>query len=172
MAVLKRFEIWLLLGLMAGAVIFALQPDRDVRISATQSEATPREKLADRETSTAPEKPAAASEKPVPLEEEPVVRVEKIRVTKTQQGRLINLTLLGRAEGPEPIDFNSDKDAISITSDKGDVVERFFRPFPDPAVMDNEQASLVNLQYWLRDDEAKFLWVNVMNHKLKAAIPE
>jgi hypothetical protein len=117
---------------------------------------------------TAPTKEDVPDEKP----EEAPFAIQKVRVTPTQQGKIIDLTLLGQAEGGKPIDFNTDKNAISVMTESGDTVERFFLPFPESAVMDADEKSIVNLKYWLKDDDAKFLWVKVFDHKLRAEIPE
>ncbi len=166
MAILKRFEIWLLLGLMTGALVFALKPDPPEGLAAEDTEQVESPEIAE-----SPSLPAAV-ETEEPTETEPLFRVEKVTVTPTQQGKIVDLTLFGQAEGSNPVDFNTDTNVISVMTESGDAVERFFLPFPQPAVMDAEERSMVSLKYWLRDDDTKILWVNIFNHKLKAELPE
>ena len=180
MAILKRFEIWLLLGLMTAAVAFALKTDEvvdeplaevpkpvsPVKVAevVTKPKGTPSDKL----TRTEPPKEKIPENKP----EEAPFAIQKVRVTSTQQGKIIDLTLLGQAEGGTPVDFNTDKNAISVMTESGDTLERFFHPFPESAVMDADEKSIVSLKYWLKDEKAEFLWVKIFDHKLRAEISE
>ncbi len=164
MAILKRFEIWLLLGLMVGALVFALKSDPLQGLAGDEpdEEAKPNE-IAVQATEVDTEKQP---------ETEAVFSIEKVTVTPTQQGKIVDLTLLGQAEGTDSVDFNADVDVITVMTESGDEVERFFLPFPQPAVMDADEPSMVSLKYWLRDSNAKILWVNIFDHKLKAELPE
>ena len=174
MAIFKRFEIWLLFGLMAAAVWFAMKADPgggiDEPLAATV------EKPQTKGKSLAVSKPVEKKlETPEINEEEepPPFQVKKVAVTRTEQGRVIDLTLLGRAHNRvESLDLNADKDAISVVTDTGEEVDRFFHPFAEPAVLDAKEDSLVNLKYWLKSDDAKLLWVSIGDHKFTAEIPK
>lgn len=181
MAILKRFEIWLLLGLMTAALVFALKSEPPVEfeqepkkppVVMTTKKPAPM-KLAEVETEIPASEESIAEEN---IEKEvvsaPPFQIQKVIVTATQQGRIVDLTLLGQAEGSSPVDLNADKNAISVMTESGDEVDRFFLPFPEAAVMDAEEKSIVNLKYWLIDEDTKVLWVKLFNHKLKAEIPE
>lgn len=181
MAILKRFEIWLLLGLMAAALIFALRAETPVEAELGDSNESPPIRVAEvfPDTVSAPVPDADKAEKlddekndAGKKEAEPLFKVQNVKVTATQQGRVVDLTLLGQAKGPDPVDFNLNMDAISVTTESGDEVDRFFLPFPDSAVMDADEKSIVSLKYWLRDDDTKVLWVKLFDHKLKAEIPK
>ncbi len=176
MAILKRFEIWLLFGLMTAAVVFALKSEPPVETEETPVEVPvvtdPDVPDSVKIAETQAEIPPAVENIERPVEPEPLFQIEKVSVTATKQGKIIDLTLLGQAEGSGPVDFNADKEVISVMTESGDEVERFFLPFPESAIMDAEEKTIVNLKYWLTDKDAKVLWVKLFNHKLRAEIPE
>ncbi len=173
MAIFKRFEIWLLLVLMVAAVWFAMRAGdpNEVEIIA---EVDPEQLIESRENSASVtqtvEIPTAKESDPQPVDGG--IRIEKVEVTQTKQGRVIDLTLLGRAKEGEMITLSGDSDDILVETDTGERVEPFFLPFSEPATLESGEESLAKLQYWLKDENANSLVVTVSDQTLHAEIPK
>src|SRR6056297_2805261 len=94
---LKRFEIWMLLGIVVSLLVFAFQP---VEEETTDGEDSSGEVVVEMtvDPGTGIEEPEEAS----PVPEALIVR--DVRVEPTEQGRVVELTLLAHSNSEESVE--------------------------------------------------------------------
>src|SRR5690606_32500519 len=136
--ILKRFEVWLLLAVVAALLVFAFLPEpapepaQPGRTSHPTLSETP-----------APE-PSAAEPETAPA---PGIVLRNVRVLESLGGLIVETTLAGRA--PSGDDLLLDEANVSATADDGEPVPRFFEPFRETASLSGAEDSLATLRWWL-----------------------
>jgi len=173
MAILKRFEIWLLLFLVVGLLVFAFKTEESIE---EKPEVVTKEPTATGSLVVAnqnPDVPVVENEtggknpEPTETEIEGALRIDKIEVIPNEQGRVVDLTLSGRSG--EEGDVSLDEKTLRVTNENGEEIPRFFLPFQKDPSLDAKEVSLVTLKYWLRD-ESDTLWINYRDQRLKAEL--
>ncbi len=176
MAILKRFEIWLLLILVVAVIVFATKTEDSV-------EEKPLVETKVQEPD--PEPPVTASgkiPKVSPVNPDPqadaapdnsvaevagTLRIDKVEVIPTQEGSIVDLTLSGRSGEEGPVSLS--KETLRVTTQEGDEVSRFFLPFEKDPELDPDRDSLVSVKYWIPSGTDS-LWVMYRDQKLKAEL--
>jgi hypothetical protein len=149
--VLKRFEIWLLFALIGAGIWWAFQEDTVEEIV----QITP--------GNTIPGTEALKEENDSSL-----LEVKQVNLSPTQQGTVIELTLLGRSGTDEPVALGTEN--VELLTSEGEDVHRFYLPFdPDPLLPADEK-SLVTLKYWLKNP-VDILWLTYRDQTVKVEIP-
>ncbi len=157
LVIFKRIEIWLLFAVMIGLVVFALKPAPDFDDPKSDSPVV----LSDESDALVPEVPAEP--------EKEVLVVEKVDVVSTQQGQIVEVTLLGRA--PEGNEARLDESTVLARTEGGEPVSFFFEPFRQYSSLDGEEDSLATVKLWL-EEPAEVVWLEFQGKTLKAALPE
>ncbi|MEX2579358.1 MAG: hypothetical protein WD342_09890 [Verrucomicrobiales bacterium] len=158
LVIFKRFEIWLLLALVAALAVFALQPEETLE-QAVETEPEPAKTLAENDANRT-ETPEAV--------EEPGLSVENVSVTGTKQGRIVELTLSGRSSTDEEIAVT--ESTLLAHTDAGDPVNHFFAPFQEPPVLYPDEDSLVTVRLWL-EKPAESIWLDFQGRKVQTELP-
>ncbi|MAS95962.1 MAG: hypothetical protein CMO55_22385 [Verrucomicrobiales bacterium] len=157
LVILKRFEIWLLLVIVAGLIWFAFSPESG---TALEEAPEPVAVLIDE---------MGKSEEGIPEEAEKGLRVDSVNVTDSNGGRIVELTLLGRSETEEEIVLDETRLVASTTA--GDRIPHFFEPFQEKAVLPpGEEDALVTVKYWL-ESQADTIWLDFEGKRLQAELP-
>ena len=159
LVILKRFEVWLLLAVVAALFVFAFRseeptaatPDRDPASAATPHGGDHR-----------------AATTPLPEEPEETFAVEEVTVTPTQGGYIVETTLSRSA--PSGGELVLDESGVTATTDDGAPVNRFFEPFREPALLLASGDSVATLKWWL-ERPADVLWLDLPGHRVKAVLP-
>jgi len=135
MAILKRFEIWLLLILVVAIIVFATKTEESIEekplvvtreqnpeppFVATGKNPTGEQEATDTPRGTAPEKS--------PNEVAGSLRIDKVEVIPSQEGSIVDLTLSGRSGVEDPV-LLSDDETLRVTTPEGDNVYCFLQPF-------------------------------------------
>jgi len=165
LVILKRFELWLLFAVVAGLLVFAFRSTPDAPDPASGRS----------EPSARPPTVAASAEEEAPRgaprEDEAPTRltVNEVRVTPSGSGRIVELALLARAPGEEPVVL--DEQSLSATDEDGAPVPRFFEPFAaEPEALPGDGDEVV-VRLWL-ERPAKLLWLDYLGETAKAELPE
>lgn len=172
MAILKRFEIWLLLFLVVGVVVFVVKNSSDPKVAVVESppeEKTLIQPTTETDTETQPE---GGNDDGIPelpaVSDSQVLRVEKVVSTNTGNGHIVDLLLAGRSGTDEEVLLDAAK--LTVRTPEGDELPRFFTPFHEDPVLDPKEETLVTLQYW-SVDTPESLWVEYRDQRIKADIP-
>ncbi len=144
LVILKRFEVWLLLAVVAALLVVALR-----------DEAGPvppgGEGRAGGPTLSAPPAPGpdAAGPEPAPEGEAPTapIALRGVRVLESSGGLVVETTLQGRSPSGE--DLVLDESNASATTAEGEPAPRFFEPFRETASLAGTEDSLATLRWWL-----------------------
>jgi hypothetical protein len=158
LVILKRFEVWLLLGVVLGSFAFALRPDPARPAPADKGAMT-----AASPARTGESLPAFASEAPPET-----LTVEAVKVTQTDGGMIVELTLSGRSPTGEELTLDEVK--VRATTGDGEPVNRFFEPFSPPPVLLASEDSVATLRWWL-ERPTDVLWLELNGERVKALIP-
>lgn len=166
LVVLKRFEVWLLLVVVAGLLAFALSPEVGGRGGNAVDGRPKTATVSAAEAEAVSEQGDAPPEGP-PEEDAAALRVERVAVIGSAGGRIVETTLAGRP--PEGRDLLLDEASVSAATEAGEVVARFFEPFREPASLaaDGGEATL---RWWL-PQAAEALWIEVDGRRLRAELP-
>jgi len=149
--ILKRFEIWLLLALVAAGLWWSFQVKPINETVATK----PLTAQPDEITEVAPV-------------DSTLLEVRKVSLTPLDKGTIVELTLLGRSGTDEPVSLGTD--SVELLTTEGEGIHRFFTPFdPDPMLAADEK-SLVTLKYWL-NTPVEVLWLTYRDQTVKVEIP-
>lgn len=160
LVILKRFEVWLLVAVVVALFLFAFRPEPGalpdpLALGEAQAAAIT--------TATSPGRAATA-----PLPPTGIIAVEEVKVTPSKGGLIVELTLSGHA--PSSKDLTLDESNLTVTTDEGEPVNRFFEPFRQPAVLLAAGDSLVTLKWWL-DRPTAALWLDLQGERVKAILP-
>jgi hypothetical protein len=150
LVILKRFEIWLLVAVVSALIWFAFQTEPTEIVTAT-----PIGSPATTEPESAPET-------------KPTLLIHEVQVHTTKGGTVVDLTLSGRSPTGEDLVLNSSN--LSARTADGEVVNRFFEPFRESAVLLSDEDTLATTRWWLeRPTEA--IWIQLGEEKIKAVLP-
>tara|TARA_R110002096_G_scaffold292704_11_gene487171 strand:+ start:5017 stop:5505 length:489 start_codon:yes stop_codon:yes gene_type:complete len=159
LVVLKRIEIWLLLIVVAGLFVFALRSTDQI------DESNVPQPIPETLPTVTQEDSAGSAET---IEKDPVV-IEQLTVKPTQQGKIIELTLLGRSLSGEDIELN--ESTLKATTDGGEQLSFFFEPFREAASLSADEDSIATVKLWL-ENQAKSIQVDIQGKQLEAELPE
>jgi len=174
LAILKRFEIWLLFAVVAALLVYALKPHPSPTASARDDSETPepqRTALAAGSKGAAEGQRDAAGAAPEASGRDapPPLAVESVRVTPSAGGRIVELALHARSPGDAPLPL--DEATLVATTRDGSPVPRFFEPFsPEPLALPGDGGEAV-VRYWL-ESPADALWLDFSGETAKAELPE
>lgn len=157
--IFKRFEIWLLIGVVAGLLVFAFQPvEEETSVVVVEKEVTIK-------TLQVEEPPAVV----VAQEEETGFRITKVNVEPTEQGQVIELTLLAQSKSEAALVV--DEKTIKATTNTGVAVPHFFEPFKTFPTVEPGEDSLVTVRLWL-EGSAESIWLDFQGDRAEAELPE
>ncbi|PAW65160.1 MAG: hypothetical protein B9S36_00800 [Verrucomicrobiia bacterium Tous-C2TDCM] len=164
LVILKRFEVWLLLAIVAALIGFALQPppplpgSREIGPEASPGEAQPL---------------------PVPLQgpqsdgipaatTPPTARIREVHVTPSSSGYIVE-TLISRVGG-RATDLVAGEDQVRATTTEGQPVNRFFEPFQATPALLASGDSVSSLRWWL-PAPAESIWIEIDGERIEARLP-
>ncbi|MDF1825864.1 MAG: hypothetical protein P1U68_14550 [Verrucomicrobiales bacterium] len=157
--IFKRFEIWLFLGVVIALLIFAFQPVEEEAVADRVEEAEAVNTLQLEEVVS-----EAATE-----EDSSALKVSKVKVEPTEQGQIVELTLLARSKTDQ--DLALDGKTLQARTETGAEVPRFFEPFQPPQTVGSEEESLVTVKLWL-SSPAESIWLDFQGERVEAELPE
>lgn len=166
LVILKRFEVWLLLGLVAGLVYFALQPPPPLPGTSAPGTGSPVEAAA------APALVATSAKEPpsdaaVP-DTTPSLTVREVRVIPSSPGYIVETVISGGAARDS--DLVLGEDHVRATTPEGQPVNRFFEPFHEVPVLSASGDSPAALRWWL-PASAPSLWIEIEGERIEAKLP-
>ncbi len=156
LVILKRFEVWLLLAVVAALFVFAFRSEDPL-----PADSPP-------QIATVPDGDLGAAADPLPETPEETVAVAEVIVTPTQGGVIVETTLSRRS--PSGGELVLDESGVTATTDDGAPVNRFFEPFREPALLLASEDSVATLKWWL-ERPAEVLWLDLPGHRVKAVLP-
>lgn len=160
--IFKRFEIWLLLGVVVALLIFAFQPVEEEAV-AINEEATEVIKAI---KAIKVDEPLSAE---VSEDEVPGFKITEVKVEPTQQGQVVELTLLAQSKSEENLFVN--EKTLKAKTDSGLEVPYFFEPFRLPQIVGPDEDSLVTVRLWL-SSPAESIWLDFQGERAEAELPE
>lgn len=155
--IFKRIEIWLLFAVMIGLMVFALKTPEEVADSMVSEPVV-----------LSHESDSIATEVPVESKRDSIV-VEKVNVKPTQQGRIVEVTLLGRTQKGDEFVLNDS--TVIATTEEGRPVGFFFEPFRQFGSLTDDENSFATVKLWL-EEPTQVVWLEFKGEKLKAELPE
>jgi hypothetical protein len=163
LVILKRFEVWLLLAIVAALIGFASQPPplpggRVIGPEASRREAQPRpDPLQDLRNDGIPAATAP-----------PKATIREVRVTPSSSGYIVE-TLISQGGGraPEPV---VGEDQVRATTTDGQPVNRFFEPFQVTSALLASGDSVSSLRWWL-PAPAESIWIEIDGERIEARLP-
>ena len=177
MAIFKRFEVWLLLFVIGGAVWFVMQPppaDDDpveaveAKVKAGGSESKP-EKATGAKSGGKTESPGGKKTSPKDSEPEKVAtdserfEIQQAKIVSENGGSVVEISVLGNQD--KKLDLAEPN--ARLVNGEGDHLERFFLPFDPPPVLEGAD-SVAELKYWVKGDlkaDEKF-WLEIDGDRL------
>ncbi len=157
---LNRFEIWLLLGIVVALLIFAFQP---VEEPASEEGSLPGDEIAvTLDSGTTGESSEDIAEAPE------VLMVEDVKIESTQQGQVIELTLLARTSSEMAVEVS--EETLKASTETGVPVPHFFAPFREKQLVKPGEPSLVTVKLWLAD-AAESIFVDFEGERARAELP-
>jgi len=159
----KRFEIWLLLAVVAGLIVVAFSPEQ-IEIEIVEEKKVP---VLLEKKSEVKSLEGAAAETGQP-EEEPALAVKEIVVRPDGIGRVVEVTLSGRATNGEETVINHD--TLRAVTSAGEPVGRFFEPFREEMTLNPEHASLITTRWWL-EKPTDSIWLEFQGQRVEAVLP-
>lgn len=159
----KRFEIWLLLAVVAGLFFVAFSPE-EVDTEMAKGKAVPvlLEKTAQVEL---PGNPGAEINEPEP---EPAFAVKKVLVRPDGGGKVVEVTLSGRTQNGQEASVN--EDTLTAMTSSGEPVNRFFEPFSTEMTFYPDQVSLITTRWWL-EKPTDSIWLEFQGQRVEAVLP-
>lgn len=163
LVILKRFEVWLLLGVVAALLYYALNSPP------TPSEAPPRPLTST--PATLPKEPPSANtatppDSPLPASS-PIV-LQECRLIESGGGYILETVLEGRS--PTGEDLLLDESSTRAISATGEPVARFFEPFREAAQLSGTEISRATLRWWLQT-LPQGLTIEVASHPIPVEVP-
>ena len=163
LVILKRFEVWLLLLLVAGLIAFALQTPAEVLPAPVNPDSL---NAPAKGTSTA--SPVQGETSP-PVEPLPSLAIREVRVSPSSGGYIVETLLSGRAPGEK--DLPLDESTVRASTTDGVPVRLFFEPFRERQVLLASAESTASLRWWLPASGPSALWIEIDNVRLQAKLP-
>ncbi|MDF1738510.1 MAG: hypothetical protein P1U86_05070 [Verrucomicrobiales bacterium] len=159
----KRFEIWLLLAVVVGLFFVAFSPEE------VETEVTERtEILVLLEKKLEVELPGNKGPETVEPEEEPAFAVKEIKVRPDGGGKVVEVTLSGRAHNGEETPVNDD--TLKAMTAAGEPVSPFFEPFRETLTFYPDEASLITTRWWL-EKPTDAIWLEFQGQRVEAVLP-
>ena len=169
LVILKRFEVWLLFALVAGLIVFALQPPPPLP-GGSPTGMAPNRTAANGDPATSP----AANPTPGGSPTEPSaapgasLTVREVRVIPSSPGYIVETHIAG---GPaRGSDLILDENQVRATTADGQPVNRFFEPFQEAPVLLAAGDSVAALRWWL-PAPATSLWIEIEGERIEAKLP-
>jgi len=161
LAILKRFEIWLLLAVVAAIFFYAGQsPD---------SEADAPEDSPDDPVVVSGDESDSGGDETGDRSESEGLRVENIDLRPSQGGSVLEVTLLGRSRTGEPATV--DESSLMVRTAEGEPVPHFFEPFRRTAVLSGKEESMATVRLWL-ESPTEAIRLEFQGEEIKAELPE
>lgn len=160
LAILKRFEVWLLLAIVGALIVFASQPAPPLP-GTVAMEPDPAERENHPPQLTSPD-----LEKPGPPSSPPSLEVREVRVTPSSPGFIVE-TVIG---GGRSADLVLGEDQVRATTADGQTVNRFFEPFQETPTLLSTGDSVASLRWWL-PAPAKSIWIEIDSERIEANLP-
>lgn len=140
LVILKRFEVWLLLAIVAALLVFAFRPD-------PAPEGPAAEPAGPVAVNGNPDKPTQAGNGETDVEEKAALSLGSVKVDPSGGGWIVETTLSGKS--PTGSDLVLDETAVTAANDRGEPVARFFEPFRETATIAAGEESVATLRWWL-----------------------
>lgn len=150
LVILKRFEIWLLAVVVFALIWFASQTEPTSVVASPAVDAL------------------TVVESGIPAETRPILQVQEVQVHTTKGGQVVDLTLSGRSPTGEDLVLNSSN--VSAKTADGEVVNRFFEPFRESAVLLSDETTLATMRWWLARPTDTLI-LSVGGETVKAELP-
>ena len=140
LVIFRRPEIWILMLVVAALGAFAFRSEEEPEIVEKKTTPEPIKVLPEK-------KPDAKEEAPEEKETKTDLAVKKVEVDKSEQGWVVDLTLLGRStsEAEAPVT----EETLTARTGQGDPVNHFFEPFKEEQSLLPDEDSLVTVRLWL-----------------------
>jgi hypothetical protein len=139
LVILKRFEVWLLLAIVAALAAFAFQPE-------PSAEDPPAPAGVGLKAAVSPDKPTKG-DPAAPPEEDSVLSLGAVKVEPSGGGWIVETMLAGKS--PTGSDLVLDESSVTAANDRGEPVARFFEPFRGSAALAGGEDSMATLRWWL-----------------------
>lgn len=161
LVILKRFEVWLLLLVVAALILFAIQSgdEPDLPGGPTHTQVDPLDPAI-------PSSPKATI--PEPDQPTETLVIQNVHVDRTQGGQIVETTLFGRSPNAESLRL--DEPHVKATTSEGEPVHQFFEPFKKTAMLLTNEDSSATLRWWVEGNPTS-LWIEVAGQQLEAALP-
>lgn len=157
----KRFEIWLLLAVVVGLLFVAFSPEEiDAEVVAVSETPVLLEKKLEVEL---PENNGTQTDEP-----EPAFAIKEVSVRPDGDGKVVEVTLSGRAQNGEEALVN--EDTLRAMTGSGEPVSRFFEPFRKELTFHPEQVSLITTRWWL-EKPTDSIWLEFQGQRVEAVLP-
>ena len=157
LTVFKRFEIWLLVAVVAGLIWYAFRPEPVMEP----------EKEKETIVSISGEKQQSAKEDPQ-AEEKKTLEVDKVEISDSPGGKIVAVTLYGKSTSGKEVELNEEN--LLATTAAGNPVNTFFEPFRHDAFFEAEERSLVTVKLWL-EEPTDAIWLDFQGERVKAELP-
>lgn len=159
----KRFEIWLLLAVVAGLLFVAFSPEQvdTAVVDANEIPVLLEKKL----EVILPENTGPETDQP---EEELAFAVKEVLVHPDGGGKVVEVTLLGRTHNGKETIVN--EDTLKAMTASGEPVSRFFEPFRETMTFYPDQASLITTRWWL-EKPTNSIWLEFQGQRVEAVLP-
>lgn len=141
LVILKRFEVWLLLGIVAALLAFALQPEP------LAEEPVGADGPAIAGEAAGPGAPAGGGPAEKVLEKASPFALLGVRMEESGGGWIVETRVAGRP--PAGADLDLDDASVTAATGSGEPVERFFEPFREAASWRGGDDSVATLRWWL-----------------------
>lgn len=170
--ILKRFEIWLLLGVVVALLVFAFQPVPDAPDEAAPAPGQDGVMVLPEVSAKEPSAGdgGAPGDGPVPTDAAALtgLRITGVQVEPTGEGRIVAVTLLARAKSDGPVPVN--EETLRASTGEGVPVPHFFTPFQVEQQIVPEEESLVTVTLWVADS-AGSIWLDFQGDRAEAELP-
>lgn len=170
---LKRFEVWLLLGVVFAVLFFAFAPEKAAEEEVVETGTETETKVDPEPVVLTQVLPEPKVDPPVEEKAPPALIVEEVHSESAEGGQIISLKLLARSLDGKEIVINDQ--ALQVSTDTGASVPRFFAPFQGELVVATEEPTEVEVKYWLAtgelDSAVNILWLDFQGEKTEAKIP-
>lgn len=161
LVIFRRPEIWVLMIVVVALAVYAFRSDEEPQVVAAETTEKP-------EPIQVLPKKKPVEENEVPEAEETGLAVEKVKVDKSEQGWVIDLTLLGRSatDAEAPVT----EDTLTALTGDGDPVNHFFEPFKEEQSLLPDEDSLVTVRLWL-ERPADSISLDFQGRTVKTELP-
>lgn len=157
---LKRFEVWLLFGVVVCLLVFAFQPLEEKAVAGVE---------ASEELTKVVVTEIGVSEPDAEAAPEPEgFQITAMKVEPTEQGQVVEVTLLARAKTEDAVLVN--EETLKASTGDGVPIPHFFAPFQTPQSVGAEEESLVTVKLWMADASGS-IWLDFQGDRAKAELP-